>query len=198
MNAATATAAKIDWDAWRADYDTMTFADQQAFYAQVAELHPRQESFDLEKANEAFDKIGGSNLIVVELGGWDGRLARDMLARTDIATWENWDIADLPQVCTRENYRRELLDDYLWTTPIDGDVFVACHTIEHLKARELQKLFAKLRTSWVYLEAPLSDDGTDWTGYPGSHILEIGWEGVNELLSAWDYHPVHPGLWRKA
>jgi len=31
-------ALDLDWDVWREQYDTMTFADQQQFYLRVAAL----------------------------------------------------------------------------------------------------------------------------------------------------------------
>lgn len=197
----SAVAEKIDWDAWRSAYDMLTFADQQELYELVSWLHPKQESFDKVAAHRAFDAIGGVDLEVVELGGWNGQLADNMLARGDVKLWMNYDIADVPQACDDPRYRLEVLTDYFWNgPPVTGDVFIACHTIEHLKARELKQLFALLETRWVYLEAPLHDGPRDWTGYEGSHILEIGWNGVLDLLEEFGYvlnRTDLPLWWRK-
>jgi len=197
MSVATA----IDWDEWRSSYDDMDFADQQAFYRLVAQLHPTQQSFDPESANGAFDVINGLELSVVELGGWDGRLASGMLTRADVGSWDNYDLLEVPQVCTHLGYRLLVLDDYIWKRPIVGDVFVACHTVEHLRVRELAELFDALRTFWVYLEAPITQDGADWTGYRGSHILEVGWREIGEMLSlrgyTWEGGSSVTGLWSR-
>jgi hypothetical protein len=190
----------INWDLWRTDYDVMTFRDQQRFYRIVAEQHPVQQTFNPQVAADAFDLIGGTNLRVAEVGGWDGLLAAIMLKRGDVATWLNYDLITVPQVCKHPGYQQVELDGYLWNRgAVTGDVFVACHTIEHLRARQLDQLFRCLRTRWVYLEAPLDDEPTDWAGFEGSHILEIGWEGVEELLNLHGYENVAggqgAGLW---
>jgi len=192
----SAVVAAIDWDVWRAEYDTMSFADQQAFYQRVADLHPEQRSANIPRAHAAFDGIGGEDLTVVELGGWDGTLAASMLTRGDVCGWTNFDIVGVPQRCARLEYHLIVLDDHLWNVyePF-GDVFVATHTIEHLKARELKLLFDCLRVDWIYLEAPLDDGPRDWAGYPGSHVLEIGWDGVNDLLSERGWVALGGGLW---
>ena len=35
----------------------------------------------------------------------------------------------------------------------------------------------------IYLDAPLVDEPTDWTAYVGTHILEVGWDGVDTILN---------------
>ena len=188
---------QIDWDQWRREHHNLTFADQQAFYQRVAELYPHQQSFDALVCHEAFDRIADEDLDIVELGGWDGALASSMLTRPDISRWTNYDLVEVPQVCRHPAYRLAILEDYLWSgDPIKADVFVACHTIEHLTSEELEKLFDWLRVKYVYLEAPLKLEPYDWTGYPGSHILEIGWNEVAEMLKSRKYGWVAPNLWR--
>ena len=126
-----------------------SFDDQQRFYRLVADLYPVQQSFDPLLATNAFDAIHGADLNVVELGGWDGKLAQNMLHRTDVATWTNYDLVEVPTACSQPGYQMVVLEDYLWTNPIRGDVFVATHMIEHIRFRELLDLFDALRVSWV-------------------------------------------------
>ena len=199
MSSTTVDLFQIDWDEWRREHANLTFADQQAFYSRVAEHYPHQQSFDAVAAHDVFDFIPEERLDVVELGGWDGALAAIMLSRSDISRWTNYDLVEVPQVCRHANYRLELLRDYLWNQePVRGDVFVACHTIEHLTARELELLFSVLLVPYVYLQSPLKFEPVDWAGYPGSHILEIGWNGVAELLQVCGFVCVGPGLWASA
>lgn len=188
----------IDWDAWRAQHATLTFNDQQAFYRRIAAAHPWQRSFHLPTVQEAFDHIDDHGLHVVELGGWDGALAHAMLNRGDIATWRNYDIVGVPQVCTDPRYGCEVLSDYLWNRDsVRADVFVACHTIEHLTASELTQLLDVLDVNYLYLEAPLPSVGApDWTRYEGSHILEWNWPQVEEALVQRGYRSCATNLWQ--
>lgn len=191
----------IDWDHWRGEHARMTFADQQAFYRRVAEEHPCQQSFDVPHAQGTFDRIGGSALEVLELGGWDGALAQALLStRTDIASWTNYDIVAVSQVCRHPRYRLELLGDYLWNQDeVRGDVFLACHTVEHLTAAELARLFDVLRVEFIYLQAPIEVSGrSNWDGYNGSHILEIGWDEIDALLLERGYAVRGQNLWGRA
>ena len=200
----------IDWDAWRSEHASMTFADQQEFYGSVAVAHPHQQCYDLPHARLTFDHISGlvgflpadwPGLVVVELGGWDGALAQALLStRSGIENWTNYDLVEVPQVCKRDNYRLLILDDYLWNQgEVHGDVFIACHTIEHLTAAELEQLFDVLRVKFIYLQAPIAhQSGEAWNGYVGSHILEIGWDRIDELLAARGYRVVGPKLWGQA
>lgn len=190
MTAVSTDVRPIDWDAWRAGYDQMSFADQREFYRRVAELHPFQASFRPAQITRAFDCIGGRDLRVCELGGWDGRLAERMLARPDVASWTNFDLAAVPQACGRAGYLRVVLEDYLWNgPPVDADILVATHTIEHLRARELALLFDWTAARWIYLESPIVSDATDfrWDGFEGSHVLEIGWAQILAMLGRRGY-----------
>lgn len=64
-------------------------------------------------------------------------------------------------------------------------VFVASHTIEHMRWRELKSLFNNLPASVKYigLQSPLKDNGgSNWRNYDGSHILEVGWDSIIAYL----------------
>jgi len=177
-----AAAPKINFDLWRENYDQYSFEDMKAFYAEVAEKFPDQQHFDLNAIRAAFSCFGAP-VSVVELGGWDGALADKMFNTGKVASWRNFDIADVPQVCKRDEYSLVVLDDWFWNGPVRyADVFVATHTVEHIRATDLGDVFDSLHVDYIYLEAPLEDYPTDWTGYHGSHILEIGWDGIDEML----------------
>jgi len=176
----------------------MTFADQQQFYLRVAAVYPMQESANVSMADEAFRRIGAEGLKVIELGGWNGRLASSMLQRPNVAFWTNYDIVGVPQVCSAPGYSRVVLRKWFWSRRHKADVFVAAHTIEHLSRRDLGLLFDCLDVRWIYLDAPLDRGPRDWSGYSGSHVLEIGWDGVAEMLEARGYQAImDPGLWER-
>lgn len=176
----------------------MTFADQQAFYQAVLEAYPEQSNFNPDTISTAFDLIQGTALEVVEMGGWNGDLAQWMLPRGDIASWVNYDLVEPPQVCQHPAYRLVVLEDYLWNMgPIQADVFVACHTIEHLTWGELAQLLGVLEVNWLYLEAPLPiHERRNWRGYRGSHILELTWLELERELEQRGYTWAgRPNLW---
>lgn len=204
------------WDQFRDDYPTMSFADKRAFYDWVAATYPEQRYADVKRALNAFSLIAGGHLDVIELGGWDGALAASVMRTTgDIRSWTNYDLVAVPQECDYRGYHLKVLNDDLWSLDrVDADVFVSTHTIEHLSAEELAKLFRWLMPEFVYLEAPLPMVGpVSWRGVEAAHVLELGWDGVEKLLIdvgytsrlAWfdlDFGPVGfpgvgAGLWRR-
>jgi hypothetical protein len=183
-----------DFDRWRAEYDQMTYADQVAFYNQVAEDHPHQVHFDasaferfLRWAIDARGCIG-----VIEVGGWKGELAQAMLARLpDVLVWINYEISQTAaeqSVIESNRYQVVVPDDFAWNiTLAPADVMVASHTIEHIRERDLAALVDNLPpvVKFVGLQAPLADSAQNvsWAGYWGSHILEIGWYEVVQMLA---------------
>jgi len=180
----------IDFDRWRQDYAQLTYKDQLAFYNQVAIDHPLQHGFD-EAAFEDFIKpLGEAD--VIELGGWKGELAAFVLPKLPkVRKWLNYEISEQAikeTYCKDERYHPLIPSDFLWNIEIPkADVFISSHTIEHITAKELDKLFSKLPVKHIGLQAPLGDNGTDWAGYYGSHILEIGWNSVIEMLSGYGF-----------
>jgi len=182
-----------DFDRWRAEYDQMSYADQVAFYNQVAEDHPHQVHFDA-SAFELFlrhtiDQVGCVG--VLEVGGWKGELAGKMLTRLPgILVWINYEISQTAaeqSVPKTDRYQVVVSDDFVWNITLPPcDVLVASHTIEHIKARELGALIDNLPSTIKYigLQAPLADSAQNvtWAGYWGSHILEIGWYEVVKML----------------
>lgn len=179
----------LDWDAWRAEYDAMTYQDQQAFYDEVFDTYPVQRAYDPLL-------VGGLLTLtrpktVLEFGGWTGDLARDLLPGMPwIESWTNVDCsrkALAASVCDDPRYRPRLAECWLWEEEWSADFVVASHVIEHIRAKELAQLLRSVKCRALYLEAPLRMEPTDWSGYAGSHILEIGWAGVDGLAGLAGY-----------
>lgn len=192
------------FDAWRANYDQMSYADQQAFYDRFEAEHPAQAGYLLDGGLEHFTRFFEHCLAhlpktyVLELGGWKGELAREMLNRfPSLSVWCN------VEICCRAIKRTVFSDArYLTYNPPDqpwkvalppGNVLVASHFIEHIKSLELDKLLRNLPATLRYaaLVAPLPATGpVDWSGYHGSHILEQGWQEVNTALWYYGWQPL--------
>ncbi len=129
---------------------------------------------------------------VIEFGGWRGAMAASVLSQLPvISSWINFDIcpSSLNEMdCHDPRYRCLVADKFLWEMPrpTQGDIFCSSHAIEHLSANHLNLLFRWLPDSirWMYLCAPIQESTTDerWQDYGGTHILEMGWEQVLDLL----------------
>ena len=187
----------LDWDGWREGYDQMPWAEQQAYYAEVAERYPRQEHYSREVADNFFGRYRPRS--VVELGGWDGSLARYVLEQPHAPEqWCNYDLVRVPQVCTAPGYQLHVLGRPLWEAgAVVADAFVATHVIEHIRAHELGRLVGCLRVRACLVEAPLRPEPQPWAGYCGTHILEVGWQGVDALFAGAGYQAAaEGGEWR--
>lgn len=181
------------FDRWRAAYDRMSYADQVAFYNQVEVDHPHQVHFDASAFLAFLHEIapGFRLMCVLEVGGWKGELAQAVLPQmVCIDEWVNYEVSERARdlsVCSDGRYFVIVPGDFAWNITLpDADVFVCSHTIEHIKARHLAALLDNLPDSIYYvgLQAPLpeSETAVDWSGYWGSHILEIGWAQVIEMM----------------
>lgn len=176
----------ISWDGWRDAYGHATVDDQRAFYDAVFVAHPDQRRFDDDACGRLLDHIGRP-VTVVELGGWDGGFAAAMLAcRPDIVRWENHEIAAAAveaSVCSDGRYEPVALVDWYWATTHTADVFVASHVLEHLTLADVRRTLEATDAAFAFVQAPLADGPTDWRGYRGSHILEVGWLGLEVVLA---------------
>lgn len=191
------TAIAIDWNVWRASYDEMTFADQQTFYDRVFEDFPEQARFSTRVLGRLLTHIPKSSLDVVELGGWDGGFASEILADcSEIASWTNHEISAAAveaSVCDDPRFRGKALKDWYWNHHHVCDLFVSSHVIEHLKLTDVLRVFDVTHAKWLYLQSPLGEDASNWNGYRGSHILEVGWRRLVEELDARGFDLI-PGI----
>lgn len=179
----------IDWDSWRARYAHMSYAEHVEFYDTVAAAHPSQQHYPLAVLAPWLRQVQGG---VVELGGWRGELARDILAATPTITgWHNHEVcrwAATNPATTDPRYTATVDDCWLWEQgPLTGAMFVASHALEHLSDAHVAALVAQLRTHQVLVCSPLEHAGQTWGAYHGSHMLQLGWEGLGELLGRQGY-----------
>lgn len=172
-----------DWDAWRAHYPKSTFAEQQAFYAQATLDHPNQRDFDV-NACDAFLLLARP-FKVVEVGGFDGALADAMLRRFGgISVWWNNEISPtVVPVALDPRYWHNTLDDWPWFIDLHGDALILSHVVEHMLSEEFEQLVESFDGDWIYLDVPVGEEAENWDGYDGSHILEVGWGWLHEILS---------------
>lgn len=163
----------VTFDTWRERYDRMTFREHQDFNSELAVLYPVQRSFDPTAAHKFLSTRNPRQ--VVEIGGWDGALAAQMLELfPDIKTWVNYDITpNVPQVCDDRRYHRVVLVDWPWKCSIRGDALIASHVFEHMRMQEVVDTLSRWDVPSVYADVPITSP-TGWSGYNGTHILEVG------------------------
>lgn len=180
----------IDWDAWRASYSAMTYAEHQAFYDVVWERHPDQAHFDLPRARAFLARMLRPGDRVFEVGGWRGELAeasRDLLPEG--VTWTNAEItrgAVEHPIPRGEWYRAFVPPVWVWEMgQWKADELVASHVIEHMTRDHLAGLLASVAAvRAAFVQSPLPDhDRPDWAGYQGSHVLDASWDDVEALFA---------------
>lgn len=183
----------IDFDVWRASYPTSTVAEQQAFYSQVWHEYPEQQHYDADTVVRLIELHGVRT--VVELGGWDGGLAADMLDRfpSQLDRWLNVEICREAAESRGPVDRYEALcpDEWFWNMGTWlADMFVASHTIEHLTPQQFAATIAAIDVQVVYLDAPLNDSKQSWWGTPTTHINDMSWPGVDKVCATRGYRLV--------
>lgn len=182
----------IDWNQWRLDYDKMSYRDNVLFYDEVYRQHPIQQHATKNLVEEFFRGIDGESLLeVLEVGGWDGELAVEMLSRPlRIGLWTNIEICRGAVLNSKEHILFSNIHPNKWVWDLlmpywsSCNVFVCSHCIEHMKQHQLQMLVASLtKFKHCYIESPLPPtENVNWSGYRGSHILEVGWPGVDRIF----------------
>ena len=189
------------FDAWREAYDRMSYADQQRFYTVVETEFPNQKQYNVEEAMNAVQRMANDidELHVLELGGWKGELASDVLSSSldkYIHCWINFEICptlDGKSVCESSKFQLAIPPDFFWNVSVpDSNVFISAHCLEHLSMEHVKLLIKKLDTipslKWVYIESPLEESPYSWKQYYGSHVLEVGWPEVEKLLEQIGFH----------
>ena len=189
----------ISWDHWRNNYDDFSYEDQLKYYDEIYGQFPKQNYCTITYADLFFRKISVHQkpIKILEIGGWDGTVADYMLKIFSwIGHWTNYEICQSAisnGLVHSARYMSIVPKTFIWDMEEipETDVFFAAHTIEHMKAAQAELLFSRLnKVKWMYLEVPIPESSTDtsWLGYCGTHILEIGWEQLEEMLKSFGFH----------
>ncbi len=185
------------FDTWRQLYYDLTEAEQEQFGIDMEAKYPHQVSFTLSNYELLFQSTATPNA-VLEIGGWKGELATEMLSRfSNISSWTNIDYckpATEKTICTDPRYSVIYPDCFHWfrvDRHTQHNVFIAAHVIEHLTSKDLVALMDYITgIPIVMFEAPIPMQGpVNWTGYVGTHILEWGWQEVNAEMEKRNYVP---------
>ncbi len=180
----------IDWDLYRLTYDMLSYEDQLKFYDEVWKQHPVQKHYDSATCKRFLEKVNPK--AVVEIGGWRGELAAEMLPLfPDIMVWRNYEIckgAANDTVCLDSRYDAEVPLTWVWSMSLNqrrairGNTLVASHVLEHMNAEQVEALLKAIHPNAAFIAAPLTESGQDWNGYEGSHVLTWGWKDIINLF----------------
>ena len=209
---------RINFDQWRKDYRTQSFKDHQEQYEVIEETYPSQIHFNpafvIDFLHSVADKL--ETFKILELGGWKGELAETIRRRypvlwNHLTSWENYEIcisAIKKSVCTDPKYKGIPLNKHIWKYVFfvnEFNIFIGSHVLEHMigtEARALLSFLASLRVTYLYLDVPIPRGSpVDWSGYNGTHILEFGWEHLEEVLERLGYieemrYADYIGVWK--
>lgn len=192
----------FDWNKWREDYLSMNWEQQLAYYEDIWKQYPVQQSYSRIASIAFFNYVasmGGSGNII-ELGGWQGHLARDVwnLLSPDIV-WHNYEVCksavDNP-VIYDNRYKGIVPIDFLWNYPAEHfkqyNTFVASHSIEHITFDNFKCLIDKLDSiQYIYLDIPIEQIiKPDWDNYIGTHILDASWQDIVSVLNSHGYKEI--------
>jgi hypothetical protein len=181
------------FDVWREQYDNMTLQDQtqfhREFYKRWTVVHQHGDDGPVDAFfNMAFHALPVS---VLEIGGWDGAAAKRVLSvHQNIVEWLNVEFtaeAVANPVCHDNRYIAEVPSVWPWLVEYQGyNVLFLQHVVEHMKFDQFQRLInhAAVDAEWVFIQSPLDMEPRSWYGYPGCHILEVGWNEIDAFMAS--------------
>lgn len=180
----------MNFDQWRKDYDTMTYEEQVAYHNEIESQFPEQKHYNYLWAKRAM-QLRPINK-VLEFGIWKADLAAAAMADFYKGEWYGIEICQAAinkTNCPQVQYIFPTRFDW-WNEarPVDPDIIIATHFIEHLSNDHFRQLVTYCAgVPVIHFEAPLTDKGNTWDGYFGTHKLEYGWNDINQLFEAEGY-----------
>ena len=186
------------FDVWREKYDEMTLEDQTEFHREFYKRWTVVHQHGDDRPVDEFFKLLDSDepQYVLEIGGWDGAAAARILPDYgNIHEWRNVEFCEeavVGSVCTDERYYPQVPEVWPWEAEYLGfNVLFMQHVIEHMKFDQFKALMGACPDiDWVFIQSPLDMGPHDWTGYPGCHILEVGWNDIEEHMNSLGFRKV--------
>lgn len=190
-----------DFDAWRANYRSMTYEQAVEFANQVYREHPVQAGWVLNNGRTRWTEFlkraihDVSLPYVLELGGHCGEMSEEMLRSfPSLVVWCNTDLASEALDNSVHGDCRYVMyhpPTWVWHAELPpANILLAAHFVEHIRYCEFRQLLGNLpdTVKWIGLQSPLPQSGgTDWNGYHGSHILEVSWAALEDALGWYCY-----------
>ncbi len=170
-----------DFDVYRTEYQNLTFEEKKEINKLVCQSYPNQDYSDKKFFITAFEKIVPSfekKLKVVELGGYDGALAKTILMRYPNIEWINYDILAKPPVKGLEQYNYKLVElfepfENVFENEEKADIFVSSDTLEHFSEEEVKSVLNVVKdVPYLILQIyTIYYKGHIWSGDKSTHVL---------------------------
>lgn len=182
---------------WRSLYSELTDEEQKELYNELEKKYPHQQHFTRSNYDLLFSRY--PNKSILEAGGWKGELAQYCFSKYQIKSWKNIEVCQSAidkTVPINGNYFVENPQKFDWfndfskiSTKDIYDIFISAHTIEHLCDKHLiEMLEAISQIKVIMLEAPISRSQNDWHNYTGTHILNMGWNQIDDIMRGHGYN----------
>lgn len=177
-----------NWETYRQKYTDFSFANKKDLAEFYDTVYPNQKHYNPVILNWVTACAAGGS--VVELGSHFGELASEVLSQTGrIYSWLGYDLC-------QGNYSHGKYNHFSLTKPFTetiipfspNDVFVCSHTFEHMLIDEVIKCIHQMnRIQSMIFEIPISEDGQQWAGYNGAHVLLEGRKHIRDIMAGISY-----------
>lgn len=174
------TVSVSEFDKLRANYEDMSWAQVSQWYRKSHGEYPELKNFSVKPVLKFFSKARSRR--VLEIGGADGSLAKEVLSRhPKITVWGNYELDDWSNNCGDSRYYMAVPDRFVWDMNlVYHDTMVMSHVMEHISKQQCEKL-PWTNTRWVYIDYPERPvDG--WSG-TCAHVNEMNVDDVENFMN---------------
>jgi len=188
----------IDWTTvfndYRRNYDNLPFENHLKLYDIIAKFFPEQKQYNLKMVHDFLNTIL-EPIKVVELGGWKGELAGEILSeRSDVKKWTNYELCAtaVNEGLKHPNYKAVVLRKFFDGKVKGFNTLIMSHVLEHMRYADFHKIVDGIKDygiKYIYIDAPIEEKSknVNWTDFLGTHVLEVGWENIISLLEQSGY-----------
>jgi len=170
----------------------------QRLYIKIEKEYPQKPCYKTINKHilALISRINLKAISVVELGGYNGSLANEILSQSQsISKWHNYEIIpNLIQLCNDHRYNYNVLVNWFWSEldkKVKCDLFVASHVLEHLKKETIKLVLEKISAKYIAIEVPIAwGKQGKWTDTISTHILDIGRQELIDLFAEFKYYPI--------
>ena len=186
-------------DDYRKRYSKLSFHEKQEIMDAILQRHHQLPDVP-EYLSRCLHKLNRKHQRIVELGGYNGRQALEVLRLNPSYSWVNYDISKVAQQRTlpelqNYNYTFKLLESPIPTLDLRSefiDVFYTSRMLEHLRFQEVRELLMAVShaRAHVHIVDWWWNDDThviepNYHGHIVTHLKALGYKLINEKVGEW-------------